>query len=206
MLSIAHVVRNNLSAFEWPTRFVQWAINMGGACIGWQPYHLQIWARSRMVLYQVLQADSHHQKYLLSIQKSLLVFKHCVYLVKVSKSLCWKWYAGPSGITSIEQCRLMQQPLHLVRTFSWLTSQLFLILKVTCTHAFILVFFPFSHFYVQMCVLDNSTLFPTALFSLRVFFILGMNCVWKLQGSIIPFMKLNNWRGGGWGRRRAVQV
>lgn len=140
----------------------------------------------------------------LSIQNSLPIFKRCVYLVKVSKGLFWKWYAGPSRITSIEQCRLMQQPLRLVRTFSWLISQLFLILKVACTHAFILVFFLFRHFYIQLCMLDNTTSLPMALFSVKVFFFLGSNSVSKLQGSVLPFMKLNNWRGGE--RGRAVQV
>lgn len=138
-----------------------------------------------MALYQAVQAASHHQKRspVLSLQNSLLIFKQCVYLVKVSKGLFWKRYAGPSRITSIEQCGLMRQSLCLVRPFSWLVSQLFLVLKVACTHAFILVFFLFGNFYVQLHMLDNTTLFPMALFSLKVFFSLGLNCVSKLQCS-----------------------
>lgn len=106
---------------------------------------------------------------LLRIQRILLIFKQCVYLGKVSKGPFWKWYAGPSRITNIEQWGSMQKPLHLVRTFRWLVFQLFLILNVVCTHAFTFVFFLFRHFYVQLCVLDNTTLFPVALFLLRVF-------------------------------------
>lgn len=143
-----------------------------------------MWARSRMALCQAVQAASHHLKKkkkspVLCIQTSLLIFTWCIYLVKVSKGLFWKWYAEPSRITSIEQCGLMQQPLHLVRTFSWLISQLFLILEVAWTCAFILVFFLFSHFYIQLCMVDNTTLFPMALFSLKVFFLVWIvfqNC------------------------------
>lgn len=102
-----------------------------------------------------------------------------------------------SRVTSIEQRGLMQQFLSLVRTFSWLISQLFLILRVACAHAFILVFFLLAHFYVQLYMLDNTTLFPMALFSLKVFFFLGLNCVSKLQSCVILFVMLNNWRGGG---------
>lgn len=48
-------------------------------------------------------------------------------------------------------------------------------------------------------MLDNTTLFPMALFSLKIFFFLGLNCVSRLQGYVILFMKLNNWRGEGGG-------
>lgn len=183
----AHLVLNNLSPFEWPTRFDQRAINIGGTHLGWLLCHLLRWARSRMASYQAVQAVSHHQKKtpLLSIQRRLLIFKQFVYLGKVSKAPFWKWYAGPSRITSIEQWGSMQKPLHLVRTFSWLVFQLFLILNVACTYAFIFVFFLFRHLYVQLCVLDNTTLFPVALFSLRVFFFLGMNCVSKLLDKAV---------------------
>lgn len=63
--------------------------------------------------------------------------------------------------------------------------QLFLILNVACTHAFIPVFLLLSHFCVQLYMLDNTTLFPVALFSLRFFFFLGMNCVSKLLDKAV---------------------
>lgn len=142
----------------------------------------------------------------LSIQRRLLIFKQCLHVGKISKGLFGELYAGPKRITNIEQWRSMQKILYLLSAFSWLIFQLFLILDVACTHAFIPVFLLLSHFSVQLYMLDNTTLFPVALFSLRVFLFLAMNCfktTW--QGCIIPFMKLNNWRGRVWGRR-AIQV
>lgn len=94
--------------------------------------------------------------------------------MEVSKGLFWKQYAGTSTKTSVEQSRSMQQLLCLVRTFSWLVSQPSFILKVACTHAFIPVFFLFSHSCRQLCMLDNTALFPVALFLLMavvVFFL-----------------------------------
>lgn len=88
------------------------------------------------------------------------MFKRCDYPVKVSEGLFWR-RRGPSRITSSEQCGLVQQPLCLVRTWSWLTPQLFLILTVACTPAFIPAIFPVP----SSCMLHNTALFPMALYS-----------------------------------------
>lgn len=57
----------------------------------------------------------------------------------------WKFLRVWSRIKSSERCWLVQQPLCLARTLSWLIPQLFLTLKAACTPAFTLLFFLFHH-------------------------------------------------------------